>query len=141
MGCYTSAVIDAPADEVWAVLRAFHDMGWANGVVEICEKKGHAPQTQIGAQRVLNGAFHETLVGLDDTERVLRYRIDDGPDAVSADNVIGYVGEVRVQSVTEGNASFVTWRSSWTSSGGGVTEFCTPIYRALLQALQAHFAG
>lgn len=140
MSCYTSAVIDAPADEVWAVVRRFHDMSWAAGVVESCEEKGDLAPTQIGAERILNGAFHETLLGLDDTERVLRYSIDDGPDAVSRDNVSGYVGEVRVQPVTVGNRSFVTWRSSWASSGGGVEEFCTPIYQSLLQALQQHFA-
>ncbi len=140
MGCYNSIIVDAPAERVWSTLRDFHDMSWAPGVVERCEPVGEIPPTQIGARRILNGAFHETLVGLDDRARVLRYSIDDGPDAVSKDNVQGYIGEVRVFPVTEGDASFVVWSSSWESSGGGVAEFCSPIYQALLRSLRDAFA-
>ncbi|HEY3326702.1 MAG TPA: SRPBCC family protein [Novimethylophilus sp.] len=140
MGCYNSVVIDAPADQVWAKVRNFHDLSWAAGVIEQCVAVGNIPATQIGAKRVLNNAFHETLHALDDLARVVRYSIDDGPGAASKDNVQGYVGEVRVFTVTENNGSFVVWASSWDSSGGGVAEFCNPIYRALLAALKKSFA-
>lgn len=140
MPVYTSAVVNAPADPVWATLRRFHDMSWAPNAVESCEARGDRGETQIGAQRVLNGAFVETLLALDDVDRTLRYSIDDGPDAVASDNVTDYVGTVQVWPVTEGNASFVVWQSTWESSGGGVAVFCTPIYQTLLGELQRHFA-
>ena len=139
MGCYNSVVVNAPADQVWAPLRNFHDMDWAPEVVKSCEAIAGSAGTQIGARRILNAVFYETLVGLDDAARVLRYSIDDGPDAVSSDNVSGYIGEVRVQPLTEDGRSFVSWGSSWESSGGGVAEFCNPIYQALLGQLQKHF--
>ena len=37
---------------------------------------------KLSAKRVLNGAFHETLLALDDDARVIRYSIDDGPEAL-----------------------------------------------------------
>ena len=140
MSCYNSIVIDAPADQVWGKIRDFHDLSWASGVIEKCEAIGGIPSTQIGAKRVLNGVFHETLHALDDLARTVRYSIDDGPDAVSKNNVQGYIGEVRVFPITENNASFVVWSSGWESSGGGVSEFCNPIYRALLSSLKRSFA-
>ncbi len=140
MGCYNSAVVPAPAERVWPLLRDFHDLSWAPEVIERCEPGNDLPGTQIGAKRVLNGAFYETLLGLDDKDRLVRYSIDEGPDALSKDNVSGYVGEVRVFPVTDSNASFVLWMASWEASGGGVAEFCNPIYQALLGQLKKHFA-
>lgn len=140
MGCYNSVVINAPVEQVWKKLRNFHDLSWAAGVIERCEVVGDIPAMQIGAKRVLNSAFHETLHAIDDLSHVVRYSIDDGPDAVSKDNVQGYIGEVRVFSVSENDGSFVVWTSSWESSSGGVAEFCNPIYHALLAALKKSFA-
>ena len=140
MGCCNSTVVNAPIEKVWSRLRDFHDLSWCPGVVSKVEKVGAAAGTQIGAKRVLNDAFHETLLALDDTEQVIRYSIDDGPAAVSRSNVQGYVGEVRVFPITDTNSSLVLWTSRWESSGGGVSEFCNPIYRALLADLKKTFA-
>ncbi len=140
MGCYNSCVVNAPVEQVWGALRNFHDMSWASGVVECVERVGHPAGDQIGARRLLNRAFLEALVALDDEKRVLKYSIDDGPDAVSKDRVAGYVGMVRAMPVTNTNATFVEWSSSWQQSNGGVKEFCDPVYKALLGSLQAHFA-
>jgi len=137
MGCYNSAVINAPADKVWSALREFHDLSWSANVVQSVDSEGDP--SQPGAKRVLNGVFHETLVEIDDEQRIQRYSIDDGPDAVSKDNVEGYVGRIQVFPVTANDTSFVVWASSWKTSGGGVQEFCDPIYRALLSDLQQHF--
>ena len=43
--------------------------------------------------------------------------------------------------MTDGNATFVEWSSSWQDSKGGVTEFCDPIYKALLDSLKKHFTA
>ena len=141
MGCYNSCVVNALVDKAWTALRNFHDMSWAPQVVTSLEKVGDASGDQIGAKRLLNGVFHETLRGLDDTGREVRHSIDDGPDVVSKDKVSGYVGVVRVFSVTDGDATFVEWSTSWQDSQGGVKEFCDPIYKALLDSLQQHFAA
>lgn len=140
MGCCNSTVVNAPVEKVWARLRDFHDLSWCPNVVTQVDKVGGAAGTQIGAKRVLNGAFHETLLALDDSEKVIRYSIDDGPAAVSKSNVEGYIGEVRMFPVTDTSASLVLWTSRWDSSRGGVAEFCDPIYRALLADLKKTFA-
>ena len=140
MGCYNSVTVDAPVDKVWQALRNFHNLSWCPDVITQLEVVGDADGTETGAKRILNGAFHETLLTLDDEERTFSYSIDDGPEAVSNDNVQGYIGEVRVFPVTDNDATFVLWTSRWESSGGGVQEFCDPIYRALLGALKNHFA-
>ena len=141
MGCYNSVTVDAPVDQVWQALRDFHDLSsCCPDVITQLEPVGDVGGTEIGAKRILNGAFHETLLTLDDEERTFSYSIDDGPEAVSKDNVQGYVGEVRVFPVTDDDSTFVLWTSLWDSSGGGVQEFCDPIYQALLGALKNHFA-
>lgn len=140
MSCYNSTIINAPAYKVWERLRDFHDMSWAPNVVKTVDKVGPLPGTQPGAKRVLNGAFHETLVAVDEIDRVIRYRIDDGPDAVSKNNVQEYIGEIRIFPVTDGNGTFILWTSRWKDSKGGVPEFCNPIYRALLADLKKTFA-
>ena len=140
MGCYNTCVVNAPADQVWSTLRSFHDMSWAPQVITSLDQVGEVGADQSGAKRVLNGVFRETLKTLDDTNRTLTYSIDDGPDAVSKENVTGYIGKIRVLPVTDANASFVEWSSSWEDSKGGVEDFCNPIYKALLDSLKTHFA-
>ena len=33
MGCYNTCIVAATADKVWATLRDFHDMSWAEPVI------------------------------------------------------------------------------------------------------------
>lgn len=140
--CYNSVVVNAPNSEVWAALRNFHDLGWAQGVVTKVDVVGDRKMDQVGARRVLNDAFHETLLSLDDHDRTLSYRIDDGPGPVARDRVKNYVGRVAVRSVTENDTTFVEWESSYESPDDrAVGELCNPIYQALLKALKQHFAA
>jgi hypothetical protein len=138
MGCYNSCVIPAPAAAVWAVLRDFHDMSWASQSVKSLERIGDGGD-RIGARRVVNGRMHETLLALNDVDRVFKYRIDDGPEALSKDKVTGYVAKVVVSPVTDTNTAFVEWSSNWQESEADVKAFCDPIYTRLLAQLKAHF--
>jgi hypothetical protein len=140
MSCYNSTVVNASEEQTWELLSNFHDFSWCPEVVVSVEKVGDLGSHEIGARRILNGVFHETLVAIDTEARTLQYSIDDGPEAVSKDNVQGYIGEVRLFPVTDSSSTFVLWTSRWDSSGGGVEEFCNPIYQALLGSLKNHFA-
>ncbi|NRA34102.1 MAG: hypothetical protein HRU17_12250 [Polyangiaceae bacterium] len=60
MGCYNSAVINAPIETVWTKIRYFRELSWAAGVIESTEVIGDKSGDQIGAQRKLNGVFAET---------------------------------------------------------------------------------
>ena len=136
---YQSTVVKAPIARVWATLRNFHDMSWATNVIERCEAVGDKAADQIGAQRVLNGVFHETLVELDDTDHVVRYSIDAGPAPVSQDDVKDYIGAIRAFPVTDTDGTFVEWSSSWAAEDDKAVAFCHNIYVALLSDLNTHF--
>ncbi|MBI4531030.1 MAG: SRPBCC family protein [Candidatus Latescibacteria bacterium] len=138
---YQSTTVGAPVEAVWTVLRNFYDMSWASNVVKECRAVGDKTMDQVGARRVINGIFHETLLELSDLNRTVQYRIDDGPSPLSKDEVRDYIGTVRVLPITDGNTTFVEWSSSWHGNDDRVAEFCHGIYVALLNELQHHFSG
>jgi hypothetical protein len=137
---YQSIVVDAPVEKVWAGIRNFHDMSYAANVITSLEAVGSLPGNKVGAKRLLNGVFHETLLELDDGGRVIRYRIDEGPPPVSSSDVQNYVGMVRLLPVTEDGGTFVEWSSSWQNNDHDCAEFCHGIYVALLADLKQHFS-
>lgn len=140
MGCYNSIVINAPADDVFNTLKDFNDLSWSKNVISKVELVGGKSGHEIGARRVLNDAFHETLLSVDNDKRNFSYSIDAGPGPLAPEMVKGYIGRVSVRPITENNTAFVQWSSSWDSEEGGVAEFCNPIYHALLQDLKAHYS-
>jgi len=141
MGCYNSIVIDAPAEKVWDVLRNFHELSWARNVITKVEIVGDKPFYEVGAKRIINDSFCETLLSFDNHAKKFSYSIDDGPGVVSKDNVIGYVGELIVFPVTENNSSFVLWITKWElEKEVGVAEFLNPLYEALLQDLKSYIS-
>ena len=139
MGCYNSTIVNASADKVWETIKDFHDTSWSANVVTKLDIVGDKKGNELGAKRVLNDAFQETLISVNEDEKFFTYSIDDGPAAVASDNVNGYVGRVQVFPNTADGNAFVLWTSEWESSNGGVAELCNPIYHALLGDLKAHF--
>ncbi len=137
---YQSITVGAPAERVWSTLRNFHDLAWAAQVITECRPVGTRAADQVGAKRVLNDAFHETLVGIDERDRSITYSIEDGPSPVSRVEVSDYIGVVRVRPITEDNGrSFVEWSSTWQGNDKAAAEFCHNIYAQLLRALRKHF--
>lgn len=140
--CYNSTVVNAGIDTTWATIQDFHEMSWASPVITKVEKIGATNGTEPGAQRVLNEAFHETLVSVDPGAYTFTYSIDDGPGPVAADAVSNYRGTVTLQRVTDSGQTFVVWVSSYESDqDNAVAEFCNPIYQALLGALKTFLSG
>ena len=136
---YQTTVINAPAHKVWDKIKNFHDMSWASGVVEKCEAVGDLKGNQIGARRVLNDAFQETLVEFSELDKSFKYSIDDGPAPVSKNDVKDYIGAVRLVPVTDNDTCLIEWSSSWESSTDDACSFCHNIYVALLDALKKSF--
>ena len=136
---YQSIVINAPVDKVWSRIRNFHDLSWTGSVVTEVTPVGDLKGDQIGAKRVLNGAFHETLHGLNDQDRTIRYEITQGPPPLDA--MKDYFGEVRLHEITEGGpATLMTWSSRWQGNDDAICEFCHGVYVAFLSDLQKSFA-
>ncbi len=139
--CYQSIIVNAPVDTVWDTVKNFHDMSWAANVITQCEAVGEKPGTEAGAKRILNAAFHETLITCNDQERRVRYSIDEGPSPVSSAEVSHYIGDLHLIPVTLNNATFVEWGSSWESKSEDAAGFCQQIYVALLRELAQKFAS
>jgi hypothetical protein len=128
--------INAPADKVWQTIRNFHETGWAPNVVTSVDKVGDKPGDEPGAGRVLNGAFHETLLTIDDEAMTFSYSIDDGPPPVTKDGMTDYVGRVAVEATANGGTR-VEWTSSWEQNDDAIHDFCQGIYVALLGDMKA----
>jgi len=134
-----SIVIGASIDDVWTRFSNFHDFSWAPNVIASVEKVGDIDGGSVGAKRLLNGVFHETLVEIDGDAYFLRYSIDDGPSPVSRDEVANYIGVVKLSPVEQGGQTRVEWTSSWDSDSEDAVEFCQGIYIALLGALEESY--
>ena len=87
MGCYNSTIINASSEKIWATIKDFHALSWASQVVTKSEKVGDIPGTDVGAKRILNDAFHETLLSVDEADKSFTYSIDDGPEVLAKDKV------------------------------------------------------
>jgi hypothetical protein len=136
---YQTAVINAPADQVWSKIKNFHDFSWASGVVEKCEAVGDKPGDQIGARRILNDAFHETLVEFSELNKSFKYSIDDGPAPVSKNDVKDYIGAVRLIPITDNDTCLIEWSSNWEAPKDDACDFCHNIYVAVIDELKKSF--
>jgi hypothetical protein len=134
-----SIVVDAPIEDVWSRFINFHDLSWAPNVISNVEKVGDVDGGMPGAKRILNNAFHETLIEINSDEYFLKYSIDDGPSPVSKAEVDNYVGIVTLGPSAKGDGTLVAWSSSWESSADDAVAFCHGIYVALLEELANSF--
>lgn len=138
--CYNSTVINAPVDKVWEMIKDFHELGWGDEVITNVDAVGDIPGTEVGAKRILNDVFHETLLSFDNNDYSFSYSIDDGPGPVSKDSVTNYVGTVSLSPVTDSGRTFIEWVSTYESdSDSAVGDFCNPIYAGLLESLKSKF--
>lgn len=141
---YASTVLDAPAHEVWAVVRDFNALPtWHPGVRESAIEDGKAGD-QVGAVRSLrlqDGAqLRERLLSHSDAERSYSYNFETTPFDVQ-----GYHATLRVTPVTDGNRAFVEW---WTTfdcpperTDEWVKTFARGVFGSGLAALKKRFGG
>ncbi len=138
--CYNSTVVDASIDDVWDMIKDFHQLSWGDKVITKVDIVGEVSGTEVGAKRILNEAFHETLLSADSKNFSFTYSIDDGPGPVSNDSVSNYVGKVSLYPVTDSGKTFVEWISTYESDSDSVVgDFCNPIYAGLLSSLKSRF--
>jgi len=104
---YISAVIDAPIEAVWGIMRDFNGMpAYHPGIKHSLIEDGR-PSYQIGCVRRLTlgeGFVREVLLCMDDRNCVFTYEIIEGTLPVR-----GYVAGVRLHRVTQGNRTFAEW--------------------------------
>lgn len=134
---HQTIIIDAPVNEVWDKFTDFHDFSFAPKVISDVEKVGDIDGYDIGAKRILNHAFYETLIESDSNKHILRYSIDDGPSPLSKDEISNFIGTVKLS--TDSKGTLVEWDSAWDASEENAVEFCNNIYVGLLNGLSDSF--
>jgi polyketide cyclase/dehydrase/lipid transport protein len=107
---FVSSVIDAPAEEVWAVIRRFDAVTeWLPFVKSSPIEDGGDP-TRVGCIRVLTQTdgevFREVLLALSDVERFYSYTFVTSPVPVR-----NHCTTLRVCPITDGSRSYVEWSS------------------------------
>jgi NADPH:quinone reductase-like Zn-dependent oxidoreductase len=117
-----SAVIDAPIERVWAVLRDFNShAAWHPAVAESAIEGGDAPD-QVGCVRRFTlqdgNLIREQLLTLSDHDHVSTYCILDASLPLRR-----YVATVQLKRVTDGNRTFWHWQSTFDVPRGREREF------------------
>ena len=117
-----SAVIDAPIERVWAVLRDFNShSAWHPAVGPSAIERGEASD-QVGCVRefTLKDGNHirEQLLALSDRDHVSTYCILDATLPMR-----NYVATVQLKRVTDGDRTFWHWESTFDVPRGREREF------------------
>lgn len=117
-----SAVIDAPIEQVWAILRDFNSHSAWHPAVGDSQIENNEACDQIGCVRnfYLKDGNHirEQLLALSDEQFVSTYCILDATLPMKR-----YVATVRLSRVTDGNRTFWHWQSSFDVPKGREREF------------------
>ena len=112
-----TTVLDAPVDAVWRILRDFNGHDRWHPIVERSALEDGRRTDQVGAVRrfTIRGGerVREVLLTLSDRERRLRYAIVDGDLPLR-----GYVAELFLKPVTDGDRTFWSWSSRFRTPPG-----------------------
>lgn len=117
-----SAVIDAPIERVWAVLRDFNShTAWHPAIAESAIENDE-PSDQVGCVRsfTLKDGNHirEQLLALSDNDYVSTYCILDATLPLRR-----YVATVQLKRITDGERTFWHWQSTFDAPRGREQEF------------------
>lgn len=141
---YTSSVIDAPADQVWSVIRDFNGLpSWHPAIAE-SRIEQHQSADKLGCVRNFRtrdgGTIRERLLTLSDYEYECTYSILESPMGV--DN---YVATLKLTPVTDGNRTFAEWSAEFDCAAGRERELAQFIGQGVFQggfdALKSRFSG
>ena len=112
-----STVIDAPVEQVWALLRDFDGFdGWHPAIVASEIERGR-PAEQVGCVRRVRlgdgSDVREQLLGLSDADMAFSYCLRDTPVPL-----LNYVAHVTLAPVTDGDRTFWRWEARFDAPVG-----------------------
>ena len=140
---YTSSVIDASAEAVWAHVRDFNGLPkWTPFVAESRIENGE-PSDKIGCVRLFRlkdgGVIRERLLTLSDYDLQCTYEILESPMGVE-----NYVATLKLTPVTDGARCFAEWSAEFGCAEAREQELVETIGDRVFQggfdALKAHFS-
>jgi Polyketide cyclase / dehydrase and lipid transport len=109
---YVSCVINAPAAEVWRVIRDFNALpSWTPFVAE-SRIEHNVPSDQVGCIRNFRlkegGVIRERLLALSDYDLSCTYSILESPMGVE-----NYLASMSLSPITESDATFAEWQAEF----------------------------
>ncbi len=136
-----STIVDAPVDRVWAALRDFNGHDRWHPAVETSAIERGAPADRVGCVRrfrLKDGSeLREQLLTLSDLEQTYSYCLLETPVPL-----FNYIAHVRLMPVTDGDRTFWSWESRFTTRPGEETDMTTmvseEIYQAGFEAMRRH---
>ena len=139
---YVSTVIDAPAADIWRIVRDFNGLpNWTPFAVESRIEQGqHADQ--VGCIRNFRlrdgGGIRERLLSLSDYDLSMSYAILESPMPVE-----NYIAALSLTPVTDGNRTFAEWQAEFDCApereAALVQQIGGGVFQAGLTALQQRF--
>jgi hypothetical protein len=136
-----STIVDAPTERVWELIRDFngHDR-WHPAVRQSAIERGQ-PSDKVGCVRrffLQDGSeLREQLLTLSDLEQTFSYCLLDTPVPL-----FNYVAHVRLLPVTDGNRTFWSWESRFSTRKGEEAQMMAmvgeQIYGAGFEAIRRH---
>jgi uncharacterized protein YndB with AHSA1/START domain len=141
---YTSSVINAPADRVWAAIRDFNGMPKWHPAIAESRIEGNDPADKVGCVREFTlkdgGRIRERLLALSDFDLSCTYSMLESPMDVS-----NYVSTLKLTPITDGNRSFAEWTAEFDCEPGRETQLAQNIGQVVFQggfdALKRSFGG
>ena len=129
---YTSSVIAAPAERIWAVIRDFNALpDWHPAIVESRIEAG-APADQIGCIRAFRlqdgSSIRERLLALSDYDYSCIYSILESPMGVE-----NYIATLKLTPITDGNRTFAEWSAEFDCSAEKESELIAQIGQGVFQ--------
>ncbi len=139
-----SAVIDAPIERVWDVLRDFNSHTAWHPVVAESEIEGGEPSDQVGCVRRFTlrdgNRIREQLLALSDREHISTYCILDATLPIRR-----YVATLQLKRVTDGERTFWHWQSTFDAPPGRERELAdlvgSGVYEGGFEGLRAYLRG
>ena len=130
---YTSSVIDASADAVWAHIRDFNGLPKWHPAIAESRIEGNWPSDRVGCIRNFQlrdgGNIREQLLTLSDYDYQCTYSILESPMGV--DN---YIATLKLTPVTDGNRTFGEWSAEFDTPPGQERRLAESIGQGVFQA-------
>ena len=141
---YTSSVINARSDRVWARIRDFNGLpNWHPAIAESRIENGE-PADKVGCIRsfsLRNGdRLREQMLGLSDYDMFCTYSILDSPMPLT-----NYVATLRLTPITDQDRTFIEWSADFDCApdkeGELVTNIGGGVFQGGFDALKRAFGG
>lgn len=128
-----STILDAPVEQVWSVLRDFNGHDQWHPAIAYSSIERSEQSDRVGCIRrfkLRDGSeLREKLLTLSDLEQSFSYCLLETPIPL-----LNYVSHVHLYPVTDGNATFWQWQSTFSTPAGREEELGAMVGKDIYEA-------